>query len=136
MKTILIKLSLMALMATIGFSSCAQSVFGANRQTVKDSLIKEGYEFIQTRVGKDSVIYDDYINLNIRTTVNCYFDKDQRCFEYMQIMEKSKLIQKVESLNKSYVKVDGRHWINKDSNIKAWLYVSDEDWFYILYDII
>lgn len=123
------------LLTSMSIGCYAQKIFGLSRYKMKDTLTKYGYEFVQSKVENDGTPYDSFIGDN-GILENCYYNKSGYCYQFMQLMLKKNLIDRVESLDREYIKVDDKNWISKNNNVKAWIYISENDWFYVLYEYI
>ena len=102
---------------------------------MKDTLANYGYHYSQSKIDENNIPFDIFMG-DDGVMASCFYNKNGICFKYTQVMLKKELIGKIEYLNKYYIKVDDRDWISKNTNVKAQLYISNNDWIEITFEFI
>lgn len=120
------KMLLIAVTAILVFNSnslkAQEQYMGQHRTYIKAN---SSFKFIEAGNTKDGSPYDYYEAVKDSIELVFYYRKDI-CYGYKEIINKSMLIQGIRDLNKRYVKVDGTHWIDKDSTIAVYLGIPED----------
>lgn len=120
------KMLLVAVTAILVFNSYSlkaqEQYMGQRRTYIKTN---SSFKFIESGNAKDGSPYDYYEAVKDSIELVFYYRKDI-CYCYKEIINKSMLIQGIRDLNKRYVKVDGTHWIDKDSTIAVYLSIPED----------
>jgi hypothetical protein len=112
-------ITLLLFMAFLPLLSKAQGVFGSTHHDVADTMRVYGFRFSKTDKNKEGRTFDLFEKED-GTNVACYYNSNDFCCEYRRIMYVSNLIETIEHLNKTYIRVDDNNWINKEATIKIY----------------
>lgn len=118
MKTLVALLALSVLM--FAQSVRAQQIFGLGHQQTADTLQKTHYLFLKHLDLGDGLSMDEFESSDPdKSKFICYFNKKDVCFEFKEIMNASAVFNIIESLNRSLIRIDDYHWINKNASVKV-----------------
>jgi len=120
--------------AMFSLSSYAQHLFGSTHKDVRDTLLHNGYKYIQSKNANDGTIYDEYYDSDGMDIV-CYFNGQEQCYQVRRFLKRSTLIDEIQYLNKTYIKVDKNNWVNKETTTKIYLKMpgDDDDYYSVSY---